>query len=405
MQILVINAGSSSMKYQLIETDNKTVLAKGLAERIGITGGKVKHQFTKNGTTGEKVVEQDLPDHNVAFEMITQLLTDKEDAVIPSPEAIKAVGHRIVHGGEKFSATQVITPEVKDTIRALIPLAPLHNPANLIGVEAAEKFFPKAVQVAVFDTAFHQTLPEHAFRYAIPEKFYTEDKIRVYGFHGTSHKYVYNEAKKYLKNEKLKAISIHLGNGSSMAAIDENGHSVDTSLGFGPLCGLVMGTRSGDIDPSVIFHMVEEMKMPLEQVKNILYKESGMLGLAGSSDARDVAAKYHEGDHNATLTFEMYGYRIRKYIGAYMAALNGVDALIFTAGLGENSVLTRSYACKQLENLGIELDEQLNVEHNHATAPVEIQTASSKVKILIVPTNEEWQIAKEVAACISDLPT
>ncbi len=400
MQILVINAGSSSMKYQLIETDDKTVLAKGLAERIGIAGSRVKHQFTKNGITAEKVVEQDLPDHNVAFEIITQLLTDKENAVIASPEAITAVGHRIVHGGEKFSDTQVITSEVKDTIRALIPLAPLHNPANLIGVEAAEKFFPNAVQVAVFDTAFHQTLPEHAFRYAIPEKFYTEDKIRVYGFHGTSHKYVYNEAKKYLKNDKLKAITIHLGNGSSMAAIDENGHSVDTSLGFGPLCGLVMGTRSGDIDPSVIFHMIEELNMPLEKIKNVLNKESGMLGLAGSSDARDVAARYHEGDRNAALTFEMYGYRIRKYIGAYMAALNGVDALIFTAGLGENSVLTRSYACKNLNGLGIELDEQLNVEKNHADAPVEIQTVNSKVKILIVPTNEEWQIAKEVSELV-----
>ncbi len=400
MEILVINAGSSSMKYQLIETDDKTVLAKGLAERIGIAGSRVKHQFTKDGITGEKIVEQDLPDHNVAFELITQLLTDKENAVIASPEAIKAVGHRIVHGGEKFSDTQVITPEVKDTIRALIPLAPLHNPANLIGVEAAEKFFPNAVQVAVFDTAFHQTLPEHAFRYAIPEKFYTEDKIRVYGFHGTSHKYVYNEAKKFLQNEKLKAITIHLGNGSSITAIDENGNSIDTSLGFGPLCGLVMGTRSGDIDPSVIFHMVEEMNMPLSQVKNILYKESGMLGLSGSSDARDVAAKYHAGDSNAKLTFELYGYRIRKYIGAYMAALNGVDALIFTAGLGENSVLTRSYACKNLNGLGIELDEELNDKKNHPTVPVEIQTAASNVKILIVPTDEEWQIAKEVVELV-----
>jgi acetate kinase len=256
------------------------------------------------------------------------------------------------------------------------------------------------VQVAVFDTAFHQTLPEHAFRYAIPEKFYTEDKIRVYGFHGTSHKYVYNEAKKYLKNDKLKAITIHLGNGSSMAAIDENGNSIDTSLGFGPLCGLVMGTRSGDIDPSVIFHMIEQLNMPLDKIKNVLNKESGMLGLAGSSDARDVAARYHEGDRNAALTFEMYGYRIRKYIGAYMAALNGVDALIFTAGLGENSVLTRSYACKNLNGLGIELDEQLNIEKNHADAPVEIQTVNSKVKILIVPTNEEWQIAKEVSELV-----
>lgn len=395
MDILVINAGSSSLKYQLINIENQSVLAKGLAERIGIEGSRIRHTYTKNNETQEKVVEQDLPSHTEAFEVVSQLLTDKEIGVIARPEDIKAVGHRIVHGGENFSETQVITSEVKKAIQSLIPLAPLHNPPNIIGIEAAEKFFPQAVQVGVFDTAFHHTLPEQAFRYAIPEKFYTEDHIRVYGFHGTSHKYVYEEAKKYLNNPKLKAITVHLGNGSSMTAIDEKGHSVDTTLGFGPLCGLMMGTRSGDIDPAVIFHMIEELNMSVEEVKSVLYKESGMLAIGGSSDARDVSALYNQGDAHAKLCYEMYSYRIRKYIGAYIAILNGIDAIIFTAGLGENDVLTRSYACKDLDAMGIRLNEELNIAKNHPSEPVEVQAADSKIKILIVPTNEELEIARE----------
>lgn len=395
MYILVINAGSSSIKYQLFDIETKAVLAKGLAERIGIHDGRIKHQYQQNGNLLEKIVDQELPDHAVAFKTISGLLTDPEIGVISSPEDITAVGHRIVHGGEKFVHTQVITQEVKDTIKALIPLAPLHNPPNFIGVEAAEANFPKAIQVAVFDTSFHHTIPEHVFRYAIPEKLYVEDGIRAYGFHGTSHKYVYVEAKKYLNNPRLKAITIHLGNGSSMTAIDENGHSVDTSLGFGALCGLIMGTRSGDIDPAAIFHMMEEMGMSLAEVKDVLYKKSGMLGLAGSSDARDVRAKYNQGDKNAHLCYEMYGYRVRKYIGAYIAALNGVDALIFTAGLGENDQLTRSYSCKNLDALGIKLDDDANMARNHPKEVVEIQASDSRVKILVIPTNEELQIAKE----------
>lgn len=402
MYILVINAGSSSLKYQLFNIETKAVLAKGLAERIGISDGKIKHEYTKDGQKFEKVVNSELSDHSIAFEIISSLLTDQEMGVIAKPEDITAVGHRIVHGGEKFVQTQVITQEVKDAIKALIPLAPLHNPPNLTGVEAAEKNFPSATQVAVFDTSFHHTIPEKAFRYAIPEKFYKEDGIRVYGFHGTSHKYVYNEAKKYLNNDKLKAITIHLGNGSSMTAIDENGHSIDTTLGFGPLCGLIMGTRSGDIDPAIIFHMAEEMEMPLSQIKNMLYKESGMLALAGSSDARDVGAKYNQGDKNAILCYEMYGYRIRKYIGAYIAALNGIDAIIFTAGLGENDALTRTYACKDLQWLGIDLDEATNETKNHPKEPVEIQTPESRVKILVIPTNEELEIARETYELVSE---
>ncbi|MFV0606918.1 MAG: acetate/propionate family kinase [Niabella sp.] len=395
MYILVINAGSSSLKYQLFDINNNQVLAKGLAERIGISGSRIKHQYKKNNTESETIVEKPLPNHTAAFEIISSLLADKDLGVISSLDEISAVGHRIVHGGEKFVTTQVITQEVKNTIKALIPLAPLHNPPNLVGVEAAERNFPAAVQVAVFDTSFHHTIPEKAFRYAIPEKYYTENGIRVYGFHGTSHKYVYNEARKYLNKENLKAITIHLGNGSSMTAIDGKGHSVDTTLGFGPLCGLIMGTRSGDIDPSIIFHMEEEMGIPLKEIKTMLNKESGMLGIAGSSDARDVRAKYEQGDKNAILCYEMYGYRIRKYIGAYTAILNGIDAIIFTAGLGENDPLTRTYACKELEALGIQINEEANQSKNHPQKPVEIQSANSKVKILVIPTNEELEIARE----------
>ena len=270
MNILVINAGSSSLKYQIINILSQQVLAKGLAERIGIEGGRIKHQYATNEGFGEYILEENLPEHATAFEAITDLLTHPDFGVIENPESIKAIGHRVVHGGEKFTKTQIITPEVKEAIKSLIPLAPLHNPANLIGIEASEKFFPNAVQVAVFDTAFFATLPEHAYRYAIPKKFYTDNSIRVYGFHGTSHKFVYNEAKKILKNDHLKAITIHLGNGASMAAVNENGESIDTTLGFGPLCGLAMGTRSGDIDPSVIFYMVEELGFSLQEVKNIL---------------------------------------------------------------------------------------------------------------------------------------
>ena len=395
MNILVINAGSSSLKYQIINILSQQVLAKGLAERIGIEGGRIKHQYATNEGFGEYILEENLPEHATAFEAITDLLTHPDFGVIENPESIKAIGHRVVHGGEKFTKTQIITPEVKEAIKSLIPLAPLHNPANLIGIEASEKFFPNAVQVAVFDTAFFATLPEHAYRYAIPKKFYTDNSIRVYGFHGTSHKYVYSEAKKFLKNDELKAITIHLGNGASMAAIDKDGKSIDTTLGFGPLCGLAMGTRSGDIDPSVIFHMVEQLNIPLEQVKSILNKESGMLGIGGSSDARDIGEKYEQGDTDAKLTLDLYTYRIKKFIGAYFAALNGIDAIVFTAGLGENDALVRSLACKNLEALGIKLDEEANISLNHPKNIVEIQAPESKVKILIIPTNEELEIARQ----------
>ncbi len=395
MVILVINTGSSSFKYQLIDVESDTVLARGLAERIGEDGGRIMHAWTKDGESSEVEKTAELPDHQVAFNHIAGLLTAPGTGVIRSLDDIKAVGHRVVHGGEHFVETQVITETVKQAIAELIPLAPLHNPVNLIGIEAAEKSFPAATQIAVFDTAFHHTMPEKAFRYALPGRFYTEHRIRAYGFHGTSHKYVYDQAAKYLDKKDLKAITIHLGNGASMCAINAAGQSVETSMGFSALCGLIMGTRTGDMDPSIIFHMMEELELPAKEVKKILYKESGMLALAGSNDARDVSRLYHLGDKNAILCYEMYTHRIKKYIGAYMAVLNGVDAVIFTAGIGENDTLTRELTCRNMDGLGIVLDEEANLSKNHPSEAVEIQAENSRVKILVVPTNEELEIAHQ----------
>jgi len=393
MEILVINAGSSSLKYQLINVETGNVLAKGLAEKIGFSDGIIKHEWVKNGEEFKTKVTKDLPDHTVAFDVIAAMLTNEETGVIKQTEDVKAIGHRVVHGGEAYTEPQIITEEVKKAIEELIPLAPLHNPANLTGIIAAEKTFPNAVHVAVFDTAFHHTIPEKAYRYAIPEKFYVQDRIRAYGFHGTSHKYVYEQAAKHLDNKNLKAITIHLGNGASMTAINEEGKSVETSMGFGPLAGLIMGTRCGDIDTSVIFHMAEEMEMPLAEIKTVLNKQSGMLGIAGSNDSRDIAKLYKEGDKNAILCYEMYAHRIKKYIGSYTAILNGIDAIIFTAGIGENDEITRQQVCKNLSGLGIILDEAVNISKNHPNELVEMQTKESAVKILVIPTNEELEIA------------
>ncbi|ANH81398.1 acetate kinase [Niabella ginsenosidivorans] len=402
MDILVINAGSSSLKYQLFNMEDGKVLAKGIAERIGVKGGNINHSWMRQGAYLTKTLDIDMPDHHAAFDEISGLLVSKDAGIIQHKDDIDAVGHRVVHGGEHYTQTQKITDAVKKAIEELIPLAPLHNPANLIGINAAEKAFPNAAHIAVFDTAFHHTVPEKAFRYAIPEKYYLQDRIRSYGFHGTSHRYVYGQAVKYLNNKKLKAITIHLGNGASMCAINEKGESVETSMGFGPLAGLIMGTRSGDIDPSVIFHMADELKIPLEDIKNVLNKQSGMLGIGGSNDARDIGRLYEEGNKNALLCYEMYGHRIKKYIGAYTAVLNGADAIIFTAGVGENDALARHYACEGLSALGIVLDEAANVSGNHPEEPVEIQSGSSKVKILVIPTNEELEIALQAYQVMRD---
>lgn len=392
MNIFVVNSGSSSIKYQLFKMPLEQPVCSGLVERIGLEGSVITHKVYKGDA--EKVIKKaiDLPDHQVGLEEVARLLTEAETGVIKDPAEIEVVGHRVVHGGETFAATIIITREVKEEIKKLFPLAPLHNPANYMGIEVAEKIFTKAKQVAVFDTAFHQTMPEKAFRYAIPQSFYTDFRIRVYGFHGTSHKYVSEQAAKYLQNQKAKIISIHLGNGCSMAAIEGN-KSIDTSMGFGPLSGLIMGTRSGDIDVSVIFHLVDELGYDVEQVKALLNKRSGMQGLTGFSDMRDISKAIAEGDKQAELAYEMYAYKIKKYIGSYTAILNGLDAIVFTAGVGENDANMRMLVCVSMSFLGIMLDEGKNNLRSGVIR--EISSEASPVKVLVVPTNEEVEIAQQ----------
>ena len=400
MEILIINSGSSSLKYQLIDSKTGESKAKGIVDRIGIEGSLIKYVAVKDGKEVERKKEVPIPTHEVGMNLVTEFLTDPEVGVIHNPEEIKGVGHRVVHGGEKLVQPTVIDDAVVEEITRIIPLSPLHNPGHLEGIRVARKLFNKATHVAVFDTAFHQTMPPKAFRYAIPNEYYEKFGIRSYGFHGTSHKFVDAEARKYLNNPHIKNITIHLGNGASMAAVNQNGQCIDTSMGLTPLDGLIMGTRCGQIDASVAFFLGQELGLSFEEVKTIFNKKSGMLGLTGYSDARDVAAKYHAGDANAQLCYEMYGYRIQKFIGAYTAALNGLDSIVFTAGLGENDALTRSFACRNMDFFGIKLDEKKNEELNHPKAPVEIQAADSRVKILIIPTNEELQIVNEIVGLV-----
>ena len=400
MELLIINSGSSSLKYQLIDSKTGESKAKGIVDRIGIEGSLIKYVAVKDGKEVERKKEVPIPTHEVGMNLVTEFLTDPEVGVIHNPEEIKGVGHRVVHGGEKLVQPTVIDDAVVEEITRIIPLSPLHNPGHLEGIRVARKLFNKATHVAVFDTAFHQTMPPKAFRYAIPNEYYEKYGIRSYGFHGTSHKFVDAEARKYLNNPHIKNITIHLGNGASMAAVNQNGQCIDTSMGLTPLDGLIMGTRCGQIDASVAFFLGQELGLSFEEVKTIFNKKSGMLGLTGYSDARDVAAKYHAGDANAQLCYEMYGYRIQKFIGAYTAALNGLDSIVFTAGLGENDALTRSFACRNMDFFGIKLDEKKNEELNHPKAPVEIQAADSRVKILIIPTNEELQIVNEIVGLV-----
>lgn len=395
MKILVINAGSSSLKYQLIDMQNESVLAKGLVERIGISNSKISYEYFINGEK-QKISEQiDFPNYETAFAKVADFLTDPKVGVVKNVQEIKTIGHRVVHGGEKFVSTQEVSAEMLDELRLLIPLAPLHNPANIVGIEAAQKTFPESKNYAVFDTSFHQTLPEKAFRYAIPNEFYEKERIRVYGFHGTSHKFVDASAREYFKNPNLKNISIHLGNGASMAAINQHGQCMDTSLGFGPNEGLMMGTRAGSIDSSVIFYM-HSLGYSVDEIKQILDKKSGMIGVSGYSDSRDVTTLYLNNDPKGKLCMDIYAYRIQKFIGSYIAVLNGVDTIIFTAGIGENSEEVRELACKNLECFGIKLDLEKNKKFNHTKEIAEIQAQDSKVKILIIPTNEELQIAREI---------
>lgn len=369
------------------------VICSGMIDRIGLETSNLI--YVTNNTKFEETLP--IANHKIGLEKIAQLLMDKTVGVIKSTDEIEAVGHRVVHGGSAFSNTVIITTEVKDKIRQLFDLAPLHNPANLEGINVAEEIFNSAKQVAVFDTAFHQTIPVVAHKYAVPNYLLTENKIRVYGFHGTSHKYVSENAIHYLKQNSAnigsKIITIHLGNGCSMTAI-KDGKSIDHTLGFGPMNGLIMGTRSGDVDQSVIFYLVNSLGYSLEAVNTMLQKQSGMLGLTGYSDLRDIEANAATGNADCQLALAMNAYRIKKYIGSYTAVLNGLDAIVFTAGIGENSSYIRKLVCTDMDYFGIELDASKNEIRSKEIR--EINTPDSKTKILVIPTNEEIEIANQV---------
>ena len=394
MNILVINAGSSSLKYQLLNPETQQVLAKGLCERIGIDG---KFTYKPEGKQAVKEADVAMPTHNEAIKAVLDALVDPANGVIGSMKEIDAVGHRVVHGGEKFARSVLITEEVMAAIEECNPLAPLHNPANIIGIKACQALMPGTPMVAVFDTAFHQTMPAAAYMYALPYEYYEKDKVRRYGFHGTSHKYVTQRAAEMLGKpiESLKLISCHLGNGSSIAAVD-GGKSVDTSMGFTPLAGLPMGTRCGDIDAGILQYLMNKYGMDIDKMLNVLNKKSGVEGLSCvSSDFRDLENAAAEGDKKAELAQEKFAYEVKKYVGAYAAAMGGVDAVIFTAGVGENDKVIRAMACQGLEFMGLKLDEAANDVRGKETV---ISAADSKVKVLLIPTNEELMIAIDTAA-------
>lgn len=399
MKILVINAGSSSLKYQLFDMEGEKVLAKGLCERIGIDG-HLKHSPLLEG---KKVFDEDisLPTHAEAIAAVINKLTSAEFGVVSSMSEINAVGHRVVHGGELFSSSVLITDEVLKAIEDCTPLAPLHNPANITGITACKKVMGNDVpQIAVFDTAFHQTMPGKAFTYAIPKEYYEKDKIRRYGFHGTSHRYVAGRAAAMLGKpiDDLKLISCHMGNGSSICAI-EGGKSIDTSMGFTPLVGLPMGTRCGDLDSGVIQYLMNKYGYSIDEMMTILNKKSGVLGVSGiSSDFRDLDNAADEGNKDAKLALDLFHYDVAKVVGSYVAAMNGVDAIIFTAGIGENSKSTRAAICEYFTYLGCKVDSEANSKRGEE---IVISTPDSKVKLLVIPTNEELVIARDTKEIIN----
>ncbi len=397
MKVLIINCGSSSLKYQLIDSETEEVLAKGLCERIGIEGGMLTHS-----PAGKKKVERqvEMPDHVKAVELVLESLTDKENGVISSLKDIDAVGHRLVHGGESFSEATLINDEVIKTIEACNDLAPLHNPANLIGIRSCRQLMPEVPMVGVFDTAFHQTMPKKAYLYGIPYEYYEKYKIRRYGFHGTSHSYVSKRTAEILhKNyQDFKVIVCHLGNGASVSAV-KNGQCVDTSMGLTPLEGLFMGTRSGDLDPAILEFICNKENITVSQMVEILNKKSGVLGLSGlSSDFRDLIAAAGEGNERAKTTLEAYSYRVAKYIGAYTAAMNGVDAIVFTAGIGENNSDVRQMVGDYLSYLGTGVDRAKNSIRGEEAI---ISYDEARIPILVVPTNEELAIARETVKLIT----
>lgn len=392
MKILVINSGSSSLKYQLIDMETEEVIAKGNCERIGIDGSKLTHKASGK----EIVVEQPMPDHNVAVQLVLKALTNKEAGVISSMKEIDAVGHRVVASGEAFKQTTLVSSETMAVMEEIKDLAPLHNPAAIVGVEACRAAMPETPMALVFDTAFHFTMPEYAYMYAVDYADYEKYKVRRYGAHGTSHKFVSREAAKYLgkKPEELKIITCHLGNGSSITAVN-GGKCVDTSMGFTPLAGVPMGTRSGDIDYAAAEYIAKKEGMDVSEMLTYLNKKCGMLGISGvSSDFRDLTAAAAQGNKRAALALEMFSYSCKKYVGAYAAAMNGVDCIVFTAGVGENTPGVRKGICENMQYLGLEIDEEKNAEKNNGSIR-DITGKNSKVKVLIIPTNEELVIARE----------
>ena len=398
MNILVLNCGSSSLKYQLINMDDESVIAKGLVERIGIEGSILTHKPTGKD---KYVVETPMKDHNIAVKLVLDALMDAEHGVIKSTDEIAAVGHRVLHAGEKYIESCIVTEDVKKVVRECFDLGPLHNPANLIGIEAVEAAMPGKPNVAVWDTAFGGTMEPKAYLYAIPREYYEKYGVRRYGFHGTSHSFVSKETIKFanLNPETAKVIVCHLGNGASISA-SIGGKCVDTSMGLTPLEGLIMGTRSGDLDPAIIEYLCNHENLTVSEMLNILNKKSGVLGMSGgiSSDFRDLNAAANEGNEIAKVTLEAYAYRVAKYIGSYTAAMNGVDAITFTAGVGENAPDLRKDICDYLGYLGVELDEEKN-ENVHGETTV-ISTPESKVKVIVLPTNEELAIARETAKLV-----
>jgi acetate kinase len=400
MKVLVVNSGSSSIKYQLFDMTNESVLAKGLVERVGIPDSIINHY-----PSGKEpiITHQDIPNHKVGIKLAMDALLHPEYGVIKDVSEISAVGHRVVHAGEKFSGSVLLTDEVMDALKECIELAPLHNPPNILGIEVCKGLMPGVPQIGVFDTAFHQTIPECAYLYGIPYKFYKKYKVRRYGFHGTSHKFVAQRAADMLKKpiEELKMITCHLGNGSSITAV-KNGVSVDTSLGFGTVAGIIMGTRCGDLDPAIIPFLMDKEKLSVEDINKIIYKESGLLGLSEgiSSDKRDLREKANQGDERAIRTISVFTYGIKKYIGAYAAAMGGVNAIVFTAGIGENSIETRAEVCEGLEFLGVKIDPEKNKIRGKEAI---ISNDNSEVKVMVIPTNEELMIAKDTTEISANL--
>jgi len=395
MNVLVINCGSSSLKFQLINSDTEAVLAKGLCERIGIDGS-----LTYQPAGGEKTTENKaMPTHTEAIQFVIDALTDAEGGVVKSLDEIGAVGHRVVHGGEKFASSAVITDEMIKAVEECNDLAPLHNPANLIGIAACKELMPNTPMVGVFDTAFHQTMPEEAYMYGLPYEYYEKYKVRRYGFHGTSHSFVSKRTAEIMNKpyNEVKTIVCHLGNGASICAV-KNGKSVDTSMGLTPLEGLVMGTRSGDIDPAILEFLAKKEDMDIAALMNMLNKKSGVHGVSGiSSDFRDLTAGAESGNKRAQIAIDVFAYRVAKYVGSYAAAMNGVDAIAFTAGIGENVCLVREKVCEYLGYLGITLNKEANATRGEE---IEISTSDSKVKVYVVPTNEELAIARETVALV-----